>query len=263
MIGIIIPTKNNTKEFFDCIKSIGEHTDGDYRVYVADTGSTPKVKKKTIAHLKTHLPRRYSFIEFDYYNFAKINNCVVANHLDDDIEVLVFCNNDVTIMSKGLINRMARAIIENPNSIGTCGCRLLYPNGTIQHDGQIIRIPRNLQGQLDMTHSNIGVHASLITKSKPSIVHGNTFALCATKRSLFEEIGMLSEQYNECFEDVQYNLACKLKGRKNVMLESKYWAYHHESLSRGKGPDAIAKLRKDYPLIHKYVAENYEALICN
>jgi GT2 family glycosyltransferase len=261
MIGIVIPTKNNTKEFFDCIESIAKHTVGDYRVYVADTGSTQEVKDVSIATLSRCFDSNYRFIEFDYYNFAKINNEVVSSHLDPDIDVLVFCNNDVTVMSEGLIDRMARAIYDNPNDIGTCGCRLLYPNGTIQHDGQLIRIPKNLQGMITMSHANVRLDPRQIPKPKPTRVHGNTFALCATERKLFEDLGMLSENYIECFEDVQYNLACKLKGRTNVLLESDYWAYHHESLSRGTTPEAIAKLRKDYPVICKYIAENYKGLV--
>jgi GT2 family glycosyltransferase len=263
MIGIIIPTKDNTKEFFDCIKSIGEHTVEEYKVYVADTGSSQDVKDASVAKLTEELGDKFKFIEYDYYNFAKINNDVVRNHLDDDIDILVFCNNDITIMSKGLIDRMAKAIIENPNFVGTCGCRLLYPNGTIQHDGQLIRIPPKLNGMITMSHANVGKNPTTIPKMKPTIVHGNTFALVATERELFERLGMLSEDYIECFEDVQYNLACKLEKRTNVMLESNYWAFHHESLSRGQGAEAIAKLRKDYPKICNYIAKNYKGLTCN
>ena len=261
MMGIIIPTKKTPKEFFDCIESIAKHTVGDYRVYVADTGSTPEVKGKSIEILDRHMAGLYTFIEFDYYNFAKINNAVVSDYIDDDIDVLVFCNNDVTIMTEGLIDRMVKAITENPNDIGTCGCRLLYPNGTIQHDGQLIRIPKDLKGMITMSHANLRKFASEVKKPFPTKVAGNTFALCATERSLFEDIGMLSEDYNECFEDVQYNLECRLRGRTNVLLESDYWAYHHESLSRGQSPTAIAKLRKDYPIICNYIKKNYKRLI--
>ena len=257
MIGIIIPTKDNITDFFKCISSIAEHTKVDYKVYIADTGSTKDVIRKSNNELKKVFGTNYKFIKYDYYNFAKINNSMVKNHIDDDIDILVFCNNDITITTAGLIDRMGDAIIRNPNIIGTCGCRLLYPSGAIQHDGQVIRIPKNLNGMITMSHSNVGRNPAGFIRDMPKIVHGNTFALCATSRSLFEDIGMLSENYIECFEDVQYNIACQLNGRKNVILESKYIAYHHESLSRGRTEESRRKLQMDYPTICKYIARNY------
>ena len=237
------------------------NTKEKYHVYVADTGSTSNVKKRSKALLATLFEDDYTFIEYDYYNFAKINNDVAKNHLHDDVDVLVFCNNDIEIITDGLIDRMSLAISNNPDLVGTCGCRLLYPNGAIQHDGQFVILPKFEGDRLQMGHRNLNCNPKYLQRKRPISVSGNTFALCATSRKLFEKIGMLSEEYIECFEDVEYNLECKLLGLKNVILESDYWASHHESLSRGKTEEAMRKLQEDYKISMKFIAKNYSRLI--
>mgnify|MGYP000085323662 CR=1 FL=1 len=40
-----------------------------------------------------------NLIEYDYYNFAKINNDVVKHHITNEYEYLLFCNNDIKLLN--------------------------------------------------------------------------------------------------------------------------------------------------------------------
>ena len=82
----------------DCVRSFQENCDiNRYTIFIADTGSSTE----EIDQIKKYI---YGFdnvklIEYDYYNFAKINNDVVKNHVSDDIDFLLFCNNDIKILN--------------------------------------------------------------------------------------------------------------------------------------------------------------------
>ena len=72
-------------------------------------------------------------IEFNYYNFAKINNEVVKNHITQDYEFLLFSNNDIKVLNNVLYGMLK--VFKSFNRVGTVGCRLHFEDNTIQHNG--------------------------------------------------------------------------------------------------------------------------------
>ena len=81
-IAIIIPTKGNVKILFECINSFLEHCNSElFEIFIADTGSNEEEKNKIKNYIKEI--KNTKLIEYDYYNFSKINNDVVKNHLND------------------------------------------------------------------------------------------------------------------------------------------------------------------------------------
>ena len=88
-VAIIIPTKGNVDMLYECVKSFYDHCNHNlFDVFIADTGSTDDEKNQ----IKTQIIPlgNINFIEYDYYNFAKINNDVVKNHSNDDYEFILF-----------------------------------------------------------------------------------------------------------------------------------------------------------------------------
>lgn len=240
MIDIIIPTKGKLDYLFKCLNQIKEYTKVDYHVYVADTGSTDK-ELQEIAEMLKHLfgdKKNAALYMYDYYNFAKINNDVVKN---TNGEWLLFCNNDVFLQCD-CIGPMLSAAKKYEERVGTIGCRLMYPNKTIQHAGQICLL--DIWGNFCVTHRGIGTQ----NRYPDGEVMGNTGALMLTSRKRFEEIGGFNEKYNECFEDVEYNLECVKRGYKNGYLDS-VEAIHAESQTRGKKWDALNRVTRDYDVV--------------
>ena len=133
-----------------------------------------------------------------------------------------------------MLNDAITILVETYNNskmVGTVGCRLHYEDGSVQHLG--ISLQENDKNELNITHKFLKWDIENIRASKnESFTHGNTAAFMLTSKKLFLEIGGFNEGYIECFEDVEYNLQCLLKGKINITT-SKGVCYHFESQTRG------------------------------
>ena len=238
-VAVIIPTKGNVDILFECIDSFYEYCNPNYfNIFVADTGSSEE--EKTRMKNKFSEKPNIKMIEYDYYNFSKINNDVVKNHIDDSYTFLLFCNNDIKLLSN-VIDSMLMTYDEK-GSVGTVGARLHYPDNTIQHDG-IAVIYQKINGTVALTH--FGINSYYNFNNKKRIVPGNTGALLMIRKNTFEKVGMFNEKYINCFEDVELNFKCILLGYKNYM-DCNAVAYHYESKTRNEDPENMNKLQQDY-----------------
>jgi GT2 family glycosyltransferase len=238
-VGIVIPTKGKIPMLLGCIESIYKNCDKDiFRIYIADTGSTDDEKTELKNSIQNY--ENIKVIEYDYYNFAKINNDVVKNHLDSDIEFLLFCNNDIKIMND-VISGMLEVFSSN-SKIGTVGCRLHYEDNTIQHDGMMVLLEKKIN-RVHVSHLNLKNYYNYHNHTKEVI--GNTGGLMMIRKNLFINSGMFNEQYTTCFEDVELNIIVKSNGFKNFICGDCV-AYHYESQTRNDDPEDLNKLNNDY-----------------
>lgn len=234
-LAIIIPTKNKVDELLiPCIDSILEKTKyNNYKIYIADTGSSDDELNKTKEYLK--YKENIILVEYDYYNFAKINNDIVKNHIDNDTELILFCNNDIELINDAITIMVSQ--YEKRSNIGTIGCRLHFENGSIQHLG--ISLERNMDNQIVIGHKYFKWDYENINATYPEhLTHGNTAAFMMTNKNLFNKLGGFNEAYSECFEDVEYNLKCMLDKKINVTL-SKAVCYHFESQTRKREGEQV------------------------
>jgi GT2 family glycosyltransferase len=253
-IAIIIPTKGKLDILFNCINSFIEHCDSSYyEIFIADTGSSDNEKQRIKEFIEDNKEKvTIHFIEYNYYNFAKINNDVVKNHVSDDFEFLLFCNNDIKILNN-VIQEMVTIFKENKNT-GTVGCRLHYEDNTIQHNG--ILVFYDSKKNLRITHKNLFNYYNYKTGLENTI--GNTAALLMVRKSTFEKIGKFNESYINCFEDVELNLKTIILGYKNYTT-NKAVAYHLESMTR-KEVENNKNTLTDANKIRKFITENINKL---
>jgi len=239
-LGIIIPTKGNVDLLKQCINSI--HDSDNYRnfkIHIADTGSTDE-EKKEIKNFISKIPY-IKLIEYDFYNFAVINNDVVENHIDKDVEVLLFCNNDIKLLNN-TISRMIDVYVKNKKNVGTIGCRLHYGDNTIQHSGISMFLHQN--GQIGITHYGLRSYYTYHKELKRDIL-GNTGAFMMIPKNLFQEIGGFDPSYRECFEDVQLNIECINRNKDNIFVGEAV-CYHYESQTRNKSEEKLKREAEDY-----------------
>ena len=240
-VAVIIPSKGKLNLLFQCINSFIEYCNSStFEIFIADTGSTDEEKKeiKTFI-LKNEKLIKINLIEYDYYNFAKINNDVVKNHITDNFEFLLFCNNDIKLLNNVIYGMLK--IYKTSNKVGTVGCRLHFENNTIQHDGILCIL--NKEKQLHITHKNLNRYYYFTNKIKKVI--GSTGALLMIKKSIFEKINGFNENYINCFEDVELNMTCLINGLDNY-YDGTLVAYHYESQTRNEDPNNLNKLQQDY-----------------
>lgn len=244
-LAIIILSGDTPEILFRCLASLKENVKVEYKIYLAYNGRDAGIEAQIRSHLDTHFrPEQYKVVKYDFYNFAALNNDIVRNHLDPDYGLLLFCNNDV-IVHGDTVNQMVQLMMKKPSLFGTIGCRLLFENGTIQHDGQYLSVWKDGTFRA-VSHFNLHQDPSdLVYPVRPVI--GNTFALCLSSLQIFTTVGGLNEAYKKCFEDVEYNLSCVIAGRINVTLDSTHFSHHLESYSRkdedGKAPIDLHDVR--------------------
>lgn len=250
-VDIIILTKDKTDYLFKCLDSIRQNTSVDHHVYIGDTGSSADSIKNIVQYCKSNFPdKNVSLLRYNYYSFAKVNNHVVNNHCTND--VVLFCNNDIEFTDP-CVDEMYK-VITNSDNIGSVGCKLLFPNGTIQHAGQYAWVEEKQNAEwkkyfkedkLEVSHRGIGQQNSNNLFSTRDSVMGNTGALMMINKQAFVDVGGFPEGYMECFEDVELNMRLKLAGYDNTYI-GYVTATHHESVTRGKDRTAIMKLESDY-----------------
>jgi len=237
-VAIIIPTKGNVDMLKDCVKSFYDNCDSEiFTVFIADTGSSELEKEWIRNNILSF--GNIKFIEYDYYNFAKINNDVVKNYVTSDFEYILFCNNDIKVMNDVIYNMLS--VFKQNKNTGTVGARLHFEDNTIQHNGIILF--RDKENRLQVSH--LGITSYYNYNTYDFEVVGNTGALLMIKKQIFEKCGLFNENYIECFEDVELNLMCITLGFKNY-LSSKSVAYHYESKTRNENENKIKNLIDDY-----------------
>lgn len=246
-LGIVIPSKNNYDLLERCVKSIQETKFSNYKIYIADTGSL----KITIDKIKENLLNDKVLLnQYGYFNYSKINNEMINDFIDKDTELILFCNDDVYIKEGDPILRMVSIYMNNKHDVGTIGLRLHFGERSgdkinkVQHGGVIAFT----NGQeMRITHQGLESYWGY----EPNVrrdVFGNTFAFAMTPMTLWKKIGGLNEIFEECFEDVDYNLKCILNGKTNYFVGDEY-AIHDESSSRNKSQDKLQKEALDYQKI--------------
>jgi GT2 family glycosyltransferase len=237
-VAVIIPTKGKVKMLFDCVDSLYKHCNPNlFDVFIADTGSSEDEKK----WIKDEILGlgNIKLIEYDYYNFAKINNDIVTNHIGNEYEYLLFCNNDIKVLNN-VIYGMLKTFKEN-HRCGTVGARLHFSDNTIQHDGVFMGV--NDSGVMGVSHYNLYNYYNYNIGTKENF--GNTAALLMIRKNVFIISGMFNENYISCFEDVELNMQVLIRGYKNLTCGNCV-AYHYESQTRNEDNEKMRKLRMDY-----------------
>jgi GT2 family glycosyltransferase len=235
-IAIIIPTKGNVLMLKECVDSFYEHCDKDkFDVFIADTGSTNEEKKWIKENIEG-----IKLLEYDYYNFAKINNEVVRSLPNDLYEFILFSNNDIKVMNDIVTGMLS--VFDKNKMVGTVGVRLHFKDNTIQHDGMVIYLKKENSSFL-ISHLNLHNYYNYSTTTKEVI--GNTGGLMMIRKNTFENKGMFNEKYNTCFEDVELNVLLTSSGLKNYTC-GECVSYHYESITRNEDKGKMNKEGYDY-----------------
>jgi GT2 family glycosyltransferase len=252
-VAVIIPTKNNINLLINCLNSFFKNCDPDYfEIFIADTGSSDDELNEIKKYIQKE--NNINLLLYDYYNFSKINNDVVKNHLSDKFEYLLFCNNDIVLLTDVIYNLIT--IFKNHKNVGTVGCRLHYEDNTLQHQGITIFLKQNVK-QISVDHFGKNSYYNFDTTTKH--VLGNTAALMMIRKNTFEKIGGFDESLRHCFEDVLLNLKLTVSGYSNYYSPDSV-AYHLESASRDIKTTNNEMIQDYNNILVPYIKNNFEKL---
>jgi GT2 family glycosyltransferase len=238
-VAVIIPTKGKVDMLLDCVNSFYDHCDTNvFNLFIADTGSTEEEKEEIRKNISKY--NNIKLIEYNYYNFAKINNDVVKNHITDEYEFLLFCNNDIKLLNDVISGMLG--VFDKDKKTGTVGARLHFDDNTIQHDGMLILLEKQ-HNRIHVGHLNLKNYYNYYNQLKDVI--GNTGGLMMVRKNLFIKSNMFNENYTTCFEDVELNVIIKSNGFTNYVCGDCV-AYHYESQTRKEDSEDMIKLNNDY-----------------
>jgi len=227
LVSIIIPTKDRIDVLKTCIDSIVEKsTYKNIEIVVLDNQSTDVI---TIEYLNaiSQTDPRVRVLKYDLpFNYSLINNYAVESAKG---EVLLFLNNDMEVISPDWLESMLGHTLRP--EVGAVGCKLYYPDDTVQNAGIVIGVSRFV-GESYKRYARIarGYKSGLMIDRNVSAVTG---ACMMIRRETFEEVGGFDEQYQIAYNDVDLCLKIRSKGYLIVWTPFAEF-YHHESLTRGK-----------------------------
>jgi GT2 family glycosyltransferase len=226
--SIIIPLFNRLDLTQPCIESVMQHTPADqYELIVVDNGSTDG----TADYLAT-LDGVTVVSNRDNAGFARACNQGARAARSDK---LLFLNND-TVVHEGWLQMLLDCLEQHPEA-GILGCRLLYPDGTVQHAGVAITVDGIVE------HLFSGFSADHPAVTQPRSLQAVTAACMLVQRTCFESVGGFDEGYSNGFEDVDFCLKARSRGY-DVRYSPDTRIVHYEESSPGRNlHESYNKLR--------------------
>ena len=231
LISIIIPNKDHLADLQRCISSIlDKSTYDNFEIIVVENGSTDTKLfdyYKTLENNTKITVVTYKPAGNEGFNYSKVNNYGASFARG---EHLLLLNNDTEVIT---VNWMEEMLMYSQRSDVACvGAKLYYPDKTIQHAGVVLGLGahRTAGHSHYMQHrENLGYMGRLCYAQDVSAVTG---ACLMVKKSLFDEIGGLGEDFAISLNDVDFCIRLRQKGLLNVFTPFAE-LYHYESASRG------------------------------
>ena len=160
------------------------------------------------------------------FNYSAINNFGVRHATG---EYILLLNNDIEVITKNWIEEML--MHAQRKEVGAVGAKLYYPDNSVQHCGVILGVG-GIADHLgkEASRYDVGHLGRLAVTQNLSAV---TAACMMMRKSVFEEVGGLSEDFVVAYNDVDLCMKIREKGYL-IVLNPFAELYHYESKSRGQ-----------------------------
>ena len=237
LVSILIPTKDNIDILKRCLDSIREKsTYSNYEIILIENNSTEAETFAFYDSLKEN--DRIRVVKWEGgFNFSAINNFGAQFAKGD---YLMFLNNDIEIITPSWIEELLSNAARP--EVGAVGCKLYYPDHTIQHAGVIIGIG-GIAGHafLGMDGRRSGyLHKASIQMDLSAV----TAAAMMMPKTVFEEVGGFEEKLAVAFNDI--DLCLKVREKNYLVVYDPFCEMtHYESKTRG-AEDTEEKARRFY-----------------
>jgi glycosyltransferase involved in cell wall biosynthesis len=191
-------------------------------VVVYDEGATPRATLDELARL---CGDRYVAVAFaDEFNFSQKCN---VGFLASTGDVIVLLNDDIEVASDDWLEELIAPVIQE-SDVGMTGGRLHFSDGTLQHAGHRYADGRWSHAFLGaLVDEPLGFGALVVNRE----VSGATAACAAMRRSVFEEVGGLTEALPANFNDIDLSLKMRSAGYR-ILWMTHAALFHFESRTR-------------------------------
>ena len=226
LVSILIPNKDHTDDLDVCLNSFFERADyQNYEFIIIENNS---VLPETFAYYEK-IEKEHDNVKVVYweagFNYSAINNFGFKFAKGDYIMLL---NNDVELITPDIFQSMLGFCMRPED--GIVGAKLLYNDHTVQHAGVLV----GAGGLADHVFKGIheddpGYMGRAISSQDVSAV---TAACLLVKRSVYEEVGGLEDEFQVAFNDVDFCLKVRKAGYL-IVYDADVKLFHYESKSRG------------------------------
>ena len=202
------------------------------------------------------LEKENSKVKVVYYkggfNYSAINN-YGSKYASG--EYLLLLNNDTEIINPDCLNEMLGYCMRE--DVGIVGAKLYYEDDTVQHAGVVVGFG-GIAGHtfIGFGKNEPGYFNRLVCAQDYSAV---TAACLMTKKSIFEAVGGLTEEFKVAFNDIDYCMKVRDLG-KLVVYNPYAQLHHYESKSRGSEdtPEKIKRFQNETKLFNDRWPEIFE-----
>lgn len=247
LVSIVIPSKNCYNNLKACVESVlNKSSYKNIEIIIVDNGSNQREVLNYYEQLV--MKNNIKIVYFNkYFRFGKLCNKGVEEAAGDFI---VFLNNDTEVISEGWIETLLG--YAQFDEVGAVGCKLLYPDKTIQHAG-VICVGSRVAEHIGRRYYHEDVSFDGIFQS----VHDVTVVSAACmmiKKKVFLNVGQFDEMIvPNGFGDVEFCLRLLASGYTNVYTPDAA-LFHYESKSRGSAVENFEKF---------YITEQYPQYLVN
>jgi len=204
-VAIIICTYNQETLLRKCLSSLKSKTNyKKYKVYFVDDSGKGEISKK----IKKEFPWVNVTINKRNLGFSKSNNVGIKKALREyNPNYILLLNDDTEIIQKDWLKKMVE-VGENNEKIGILGCKIVYPDGSLQHIGGLIK-------NWEITK------ITNFKEGKTIEVDHVMGAFMLIKKEVIKKIGFLDEKFSPyLLEDTDYCLRAKKEGFKIKSISS-------------------------------------------
>jgi GT2 family glycosyltransferase len=257
-VTIAILTKNAFNLITDCCNSIFAKVKYEHvTLAICDTGTTNGQVKdyyNTLPDKCKELGWKYKFIQLESYHFSKNYNDVARQ---TDTDYILIQNNDTVARNDYVTEMMYAGILRR---VGSVGCRMLYRDDTIQHDGQsLFNGPNETFGGLGHVNLKRSLNQVPADENFMSLAHGNTAAGALMRTKEYIQIGGMDERYKDIFQDVDLMVKIPHMLNKFNYCNKEAVITHLDNASRfgeGSDPKRNAAMWDDTAYIKERVISN-------
>ena len=239
-ISVIIPSKDNPVVLGKCMDSLKKIP--GLEIIIVDNGSNAENRDKVrrlVDTVNTDMQRCQSAHYLYYpmeFNFSKMCNMGAKAAFG---KYLLFLNDDIEACGTEWIYAMRQKAAKP--YVGAVGLKLYYPEGIrIQHAG-ITNLPVGPVHKMQFAQDDKSIY---FDKNRADVnCLAVTGACLMIEKEKYTEAGGFKEDLRVAYNDVELGFSLYEAGYHNVVLNS-YYAYHHESLSRGndESKEKLARL---------------------
>ncbi len=220
-VAIIVCSYNQQKLLDECLVSIKNNTSyKNYKVYFVDDSGIGKIGN--------YVKKKFKWVDVtinkENKGFSGANNIGIKKALSIySPDYVLLLNDDTQIIDKNWIRKMV-SVGENNHKTGILGCRLLYPDKSLQwfaKNGKITYLTK--KGYFNITKE-------ISKNQKVNDIIGACFLI---KKSVIDKIGFLDEEFNPIYgEETDYCFRATKKGFNLVYVGNTEIIHHGGSSSK-------------------------------